>query len=66
VSPVKYELGFYIPKDDILHSYCLLHFHDKYNQIIGRETRVWNYKKINVSGVVLDRVFRENILGGWR
>jgi hypothetical protein len=20
VSPVKYELGFYIPKDDILHS----------------------------------------------
>jgi hypothetical protein len=22
VSPVKYELGFYIPEDDILHSYC--------------------------------------------
>jgi hypothetical protein len=22
VSPVKYELGFYIPKDDIPHSYC--------------------------------------------
>jgi hypothetical protein len=21
VSPVKYELGFYIPEDDILHSY---------------------------------------------
>jgi hypothetical protein len=21
VSPVKYELGFYIPKDDILHSH---------------------------------------------
>jgi hypothetical protein len=23
VSPVKYELGFYIPEDDILHSHCL-------------------------------------------
>jgi hypothetical protein len=22
VSPVKYELGFYIPEDDILHSQC--------------------------------------------
>jgi hypothetical protein len=22
VSPVKYELGFYIPGDDILHSHC--------------------------------------------
>jgi hypothetical protein len=22
VSPVKYEMGFYIPKDDILHSHC--------------------------------------------
>jgi hypothetical protein len=22
VSPVKYELGFYIPEDDILHSHC--------------------------------------------
>jgi hypothetical protein len=22
VSPVKYELGFYFPEDDILHSHC--------------------------------------------
>jgi hypothetical protein len=22
VSPVKYELGFYMPEDDILHSHC--------------------------------------------
>jgi hypothetical protein len=22
VSPVKYELGFYIPEDDTLHSHC--------------------------------------------
>jgi hypothetical protein len=22
VSPVKYELGLYIPEDDILHSHC--------------------------------------------
>jgi hypothetical protein len=22
VSPVKYELGFYIPEDGILHSHC--------------------------------------------
>jgi hypothetical protein len=22
VFPVKYELGFYIPEDDILHSHC--------------------------------------------
>jgi hypothetical protein len=22
VSPVKYELGYYIPEDDILHSHC--------------------------------------------
>jgi hypothetical protein len=22
VSPVRYELGFYIPEDDILHSHC--------------------------------------------
>jgi hypothetical protein len=22
VSPVKYELGFYIPEDDILYSHC--------------------------------------------
>jgi hypothetical protein len=26
VSPVKYELGFYIPEDDILHSHCREHF----------------------------------------
>jgi hypothetical protein len=25
VSPVKYELGFYIPGDDILHSHCCEH-----------------------------------------
>jgi hypothetical protein len=25
VSPVKYELGFYIPEDDILHSHCREH-----------------------------------------
>jgi hypothetical protein len=25
VSPVKYELGFYIPEDDILHSPCCEH-----------------------------------------
>jgi hypothetical protein len=25
VSPVKYKLGFYIPKDDILHSHCREH-----------------------------------------
>jgi hypothetical protein len=23
VSPVRYELGFYIPEDDILHSHCV-------------------------------------------
>jgi hypothetical protein len=23
VSPVKYELGFYIPEDGLLHSHCL-------------------------------------------
>jgi hypothetical protein len=22
VSPVRYELGFYVPEDDILHSHC--------------------------------------------
>jgi hypothetical protein len=22
VSPVRYELGFYIPEDDILHTHC--------------------------------------------
>jgi hypothetical protein len=22
MSPVKYEVGFYIPEDDILHSHC--------------------------------------------
>jgi hypothetical protein len=22
MSPVKYEMGFYIPEDDILHSHC--------------------------------------------
>jgi hypothetical protein len=22
VSPVRYEIGFYIPEDDILHSHC--------------------------------------------
>jgi hypothetical protein len=26
VSPVKYEKGFYIPEDTILHSYCREHF----------------------------------------
>jgi hypothetical protein len=26
VSPVKYELGFYIPEDDILHSHCSENF----------------------------------------
>jgi hypothetical protein len=26
VSPVKYELGFYIPEDDILHSHCRENF----------------------------------------
>jgi hypothetical protein len=26
VSPVKYELGFYIPEDDVLHGHCRENF----------------------------------------
>jgi hypothetical protein len=26
MSPVKYELGFYIPEDDVLHSHCRENF----------------------------------------
>jgi hypothetical protein len=34
VSPVRYELGFYIPEDDILHSHCrenLKSYYQKFN-----------------------------------
>jgi hypothetical protein len=27
VSPVRYEVGFYIPEDDILHSHCYGNLH---------------------------------------
>jgi hypothetical protein len=36
VSPVRYELGFYIPEDDILHS----HRHGYIRSYLNRETQL--------------------------
>jgi hypothetical protein len=38
VSPVKYELGFFIPEDDILHSHCrdiLRYYISEFNCIVS-------------------------------
>jgi hypothetical protein len=35
VSPVKYELGFYIPEDDILHTFKLHHQTVSLNSVLG-------------------------------
>jgi hypothetical protein len=52
VSPVKYELGFYIPEDDILHS----HRRDdlKYYIALSELTLQW---KANVSSVRYEQDF---------
>jgi hypothetical protein len=42
VSPVKYELGFYIPEDDILHSHCRENL-KSYNDMLGGYLRTWLY-----------------------
>jgi hypothetical protein len=39
VSPVKYELGFYIPEDDILHSHCRESFKSYITQAVRRYNR---------------------------
>jgi hypothetical protein len=46
VSPVKYELGFYIPKDDVLHS----HRRDNLNSYIALSGWALQ-RKSNVSAV---------------
>jgi hypothetical protein len=46
VSPVKYELGFYIPEDDILHSHCRENL-KSYIALTGRSL----YRRRNVSPV---------------
>jgi hypothetical protein len=33
MSPVKYELGFYIPEDDILHSHCRENLKSYYHSV---------------------------------
>jgi hypothetical protein len=42
VSPVRYELGFYIPEDDILHAYNLIknlrHSHSRF--LTGHDSSV--------------------------
>jgi hypothetical protein len=38
VSPVNYEMGFYIPEDDILHSHCRGNFRSYAKKC---ESRVW-------------------------
>jgi hypothetical protein len=35
VSPVKYELGFYIPEDDILHSHCRENLKSYIGMLVG-------------------------------
>jgi hypothetical protein len=49
VSPVKYELGFYIPEDDILHCHCQF-----LGTIINRESHQFRLSKRAESLSVLD------------
>jgi hypothetical protein len=52
VSPVKYELGFYIPDDDILHSHCREHL-KSYTALTG-----WTLQlRYNVSPVRYEEMF---------
>jgi hypothetical protein len=52
VSPVKYDLGFYIPEDDILHSHCRENL-KSYIVLTG-----WTlYRRCNVSPVKYELVF---------
>jgi hypothetical protein len=46
VSPVRYELDFYIPEDDILHSHCRENF-KSYKALTGCAL----YRRRNVSPV---------------
>jgi hypothetical protein len=46
VSPVKYELGFYIPEDDILNTVCLhIGRVDSYSERVSRICYVEAYRK---------------------
>jgi hypothetical protein len=51
VSPVKYELGFYIPEDDIVHSHC----HDNLTSysMIEVLTKLWVYLTIHTSPICM-------------
>jgi hypothetical protein len=50
VSPVKYELGFYIPEDDILHSHCRESL-KSYN-VIACSTHVSKVKSTELCGLL--------------
>jgi hypothetical protein len=46
VSPVKYELGFYIPEDDIPHCHCredLKSYMVPHKAAIGSWSHIWRY-----------------------
>jgi hypothetical protein len=64
VCPVKYELGFYIPEDDILHSYR----HEKFKYYIALTG--WNlYWRLNMSPVRYELGFyipEDDILHSYR
>jgi hypothetical protein len=38
MSPVRYELGFYIPEDDILHSHCRENLESYISHNFGEES----------------------------
>jgi hypothetical protein len=49
VSPVKYELGFYIPEDDILHSHLSPNQTIEADRSVSCDVRASSvYKKVNV------------------
>jgi hypothetical protein len=57
VSPVKYELGFYIPEDAILHSHCR---DDLISYILATTLSITNHVHIRVQFCRSKELFRNS------
>jgi hypothetical protein len=70
VSPVKYELGFYIPEDGILHSDRRGNFNSPSDVTAGRIWRtrylLWTEERSDICGTLKERAHLESKLGYWR
>jgi hypothetical protein len=60
VSPVRYEMGFYIPEDDILHSHCRENLKSYKEGVLGRyiatqEQRLTSCRQSNFSCFCVSR-----------